>query len=1237
MIMKRHRWIAQVAIPLLAAGLLVPAGAVGASADPTADSVAAVAAAPSAAGQVADITAAEQVDRHTVTFTAGAGALRVTATTNATLHVEFAQDGTFTDPNSAPSDPTAPDEPMIKDPAAPSGTLKLATTATGYRLSTPDASLTVTRSAPKLTLRNAAGSVLFAEASPLSWTEAGTTQTLTPKPGEQFFGGGEQNGAYNHTGKTINVANSFNWNEGGYNNSQPYYVSTAGYGVFRNTFAPGSYTFADGAAGIGGAPTTTTENEQRFDAYYFVGDMKTVIGAYTSLVGKPFLPPIYGLELGDSDCYLHNANRGERHTLDALDIAQGYVDNGMPNGWMLVNDGYGCGYENLAETGDGLQQRNMALGLWTQDGLANIADETAAGVKVRKLDVAWVGPGYRFALDGCQSAYDGIQNGSDARGFVYQPNSWAGAQRCGVLWSGDQSGSWDYIRWQIPTYASSTVSGIAYNTGDVDGIYGGSPKTYVRDLQWKAMLPTTMTMDGWSGYDKQPWRYGEEYNAINRKYLLLKERLLPYSYSYSAQAHATGVGQVRPLYLEYPNDPVAASDAAKYEFLSGDDFLVAPVYSDTSVRNGIYLPKGTWVDYWTHRTYTGPTTINGYHAPLDTLPLFVKAGAVVPMWPEGTTSWQTRDKTQLDVDIYPQGRSSFSLYEDDGVTRQYAAGKSSTQQISVAAPTAGNGKITVTLGKIDGRYTGQVDNRAYNLAVHSPVQPKNVKAGKKKLDQVADADALAGVATGWYYDGGIAHIKTPAVARNAALDVVISGGASVVSKKNDSAGAVSFTAPAMATPGSTSEVQVTFRNDTDAVVTGLRLSLTSDNAGVTGTPAEVPVRTTIEPGASATVPITVTVAADATPGTAVLTASARYTARGASYLGDFSAETVVPYPNVAAALDNNGVTDLAGSADGRWDGSGAGAGSFVSEQLVAAGLTPGASVTAGSLSYTWPDVAPAADDNIAAAGQTIAVSGRGNALGILGSGSSTVASGPVTVTYTDGSTSTGTVGLTNWCCVATAFGNTKVASSKGKYISGQAGVQYPTVDYSVFSTTLRISPTKEVAAVTLPSNSAMHVFAVSVGSTALPPPPPAGDSWVSDLTEISSSNGYGPVEKDQSNGENRANDGNPITLGGVVHAKGLGTHAPSTVSYNLSGRCTKFTATVGIDDEIADYGSVIFTVRVDGVDKVISPVLTGSSAPVDLTADVSGADYLDLVVTPGASSISGDHADWGSAKLSCSA
>ncbi|MFD8706893.1 TIM-barrel domain-containing protein [Kitasatospora sp. NPDC059648] len=599
---------------------------------------------------------------------------------------------------------------------------------------------------------------IWQEDAPLRWSTNGLRQSLTRGPDEQFFGGGEQNGSFSHRDRTVHVSNSTDWNEGGYNNSQPFYVSTAGYGVFRNTFAPGIYDF--------GSPVRTGQQERRLDAYYFTGDVKSVIGEYTSLVGRPFMPPVYGLEPGDSDCYLHNANRGERHTTDALKVADGYVQNRMPLGWMLVNDGYGCGYENLPRTGDGLRKDHAQLGLWTQNGLPDQAEEVKAGVRVRKLDVAWVGNGYGFALDACDRAKAGIEDNSDARGFVWLPVSWAGAQRCGVLWSGDQSLSWDYIRWQIPTYAGATMSGIAYDTGDVGSIFRRDPEMYTRDLQWKAFLPTIMTMDGWardmSGKqqrDQQPWLDGEPYTSINRKYLQLKERLLPYMYTLSAEATRTGIGAVRPLALEYPDDPAALGPNAKYEFLAGPDFLVAPVYSATSVRDGIYLPEGTWTDYWTGRTYQGPTTINGYSAPLDTLPLFVKGGSIVPMWPQGTLSWENRDRGELDYDVYPRGDSSYTLYEDDGVTRQYAAGSSATQQVDVHA----HGPVTtIQVGASEGNYSGKPDARSYRFTVHGQSAPRTVVTQGGPLPRLDSAAALDSAASGWYFDqaAGVTHVKT---------------------------------------------------------------------------------------------------------------------------------------------------------------------------------------------------------------------------------------------------------------------------------------------------------------------------------------------------------------------------------------------------------------------------------------------------------------------------------------------
>ncbi|MET9724764.1 endo-alpha-N-acetylgalactosaminidase family protein [Streptomyces zaomyceticus] len=149
------------------------------------------------------------------------------------------------------------------------------------------------------------------------------------------------------------------------------------------------------------------------------------------------------------------------------------------------------------------------------------------------------------------------------------------------------------------------------------------------------------------------------------------------------------------------------------------------------------------------------------------------------------------------------------------------------------------------------------------------------------------------------------------------------------------------------------------------------------------------------------------------------------------------------------------------------------------------------------------------------------------------------------------------------------------------------------------------------------------------------PPPPTADSWASDLDWTSATNGWGPVERDLSNGETGTGDGSPLRIGGVTYAKGLGSHAPAKVRYYLGGRCTSLTAEVGVDDVQTSRGSVRFSVLADGAEKVKSPVLGAADAAWSLTADVTGASYVDLVVDDGGDGNGNDHADWGGARFHC--
>ncbi|MCX4536845.1 NPCBM/NEW2 domain-containing protein [Streptomyces sp. NBC_00841] len=147
--------------------------------------------------------------------------------------------------------------------------------------------------------------------------------------------------------------------------------------------------------------------------------------------------------------------------------------------------------------------------------------------------------------------------------------------------------------------------------------------------------------------------------------------------------------------------------------------------------------------------------------------------------------------------------------------------------------------------------------------------------------------------------------------------------------------------------------------------------------------------------------------------------------------------------------------------------------------------------------------------------------------------------------------------------------------------------------------------------------------------------PPAGNSYLSDLPQLSASNGWGPVEKDTSNGESKAGDGNPLTIGGTVFAKGLGAHADSAVEFYAGGACSAVTAQVGVDDEKGAKGTVAFEIWADGTKVASTGVLTNAMAAQPITADVSGAQVVRLVVTDGGDGIDSDHADWADLRIGC--
>jgi alpha-glucosidase (family GH31 glycosyl hydrolase) len=711
---------------------------------------------------------------NTYTVTAGSAQVRVIWSKVDIFRIWLAPSGSFTDPAGA-------DIAINQNFGAVATTWSDA--GTYYRINTSAVVLRVYKTPLTFRLYKADNtSLIWQESTGLSWTGSSASQTLTRGATEQFYGTGLRLGDWALRDKSVPIKIDNAWRENNNASPAPFYMSTNGYGVVRNTWSTGQYNFL--------SPVSLTHDENRFDAFYFAGDsLKEVLNRYTDVTGKPFLAPMWGFELGNADCfnasnpdYSGNHNRVRHQTTpDIVGYATDARNANMPSGWFLPNDGYGCSYTGLPQVVTDLKAKGFQTGLWTSTGLANINWEVGtAGTRGVKTDVAWIGGGYKNAFTGVQQAVNGIENNSNARRFVWTVDGWAGTQRNAVVWTGDTYGTWADMRWHVPAIAGAGMSALNYASGDVDGIYSGSPKTFVRDLQWKAFTPAFMTMSGWgatnpsAGYnDKQPWRFSDPYLSINRKYLQLKMRLMPYLYTMSRVATETGVPSTRAMVLEFPSDPVAQGNTTSGEFMAGDSFLVAPVVSDTTVRDGIYLPAGTWTDYWTGTVYQGPGTLNGYNAPLDTLPLFVRGGAIVPMWPQMNYTGEKPVST-LTYDIYPRGNSSFTLYEDDGITRQYQAGSFAKQQIDVTAPTSGTGTVTVNVGASNGSFTGKQSSRGYELTVHAGM-PTAVTDGSTTLTKYTTQAAYDAAATGWFHSGGVLKVKTGSKATNGSFTITATG------------------------------------------------------------------------------------------------------------------------------------------------------------------------------------------------------------------------------------------------------------------------------------------------------------------------------------------------------------------------------------------------------------------------------------------------------------------------------
>ena len=609
------------------------------------------------------------------------------------------------------------------------------------------------------------------------------TLTLKENPQEYFYGGGVQNGRFSHKGKVISIENQNSWTDGGVASPTPYYWSTNGYGMMWYTFKKGKYDFGASEEG----KVKLSHESDYLDVFYMINDgAVALLNDFYQLTGNPVLLPKFGFYQGHLNAYnrdywtenekgilfedgkrykesqkdnggIKESLNGEKNNyqFSARAVIDRYKNHDMPLGWLLPNDGYGAGYgqtetldgniQNLKSLGDYARQNGVEIGLWTQSDLhpkegvsallqRDIVKEVRdAGVRVLKTDVAWVGAGYSFGLNGVADVGHIMPYyGSDARPFIISLDGWAGTQRYAGIWSGDQTGGvWEYIRFHIPTYIGSGLSGQPNICSDMDGIFGGKNEVVnIRDFQWKTFTPMQLNMDGWGANEKYPHALGEPATSINRMYLKLKSELMPYAYSFAKEA-VDGMPLIRAMFLDYPN-PYTYGTATRYQYMYGTDFLVAPVYQATKadkegndIRNGIYLPEGTWIDYFTGEKYEGNCILNNFETPIWKLPVFVKSGAIIPMTHPNNNVSEIDPSLRI-YELYPNRHMATVEYDDDGVTEAYKREQSVSTIIESNVDK--KNRLTVTIHPTAGNFDGFVKEKRTELRINVTEKPKKLSA-----------------------------------------------------------------------------------------------------------------------------------------------------------------------------------------------------------------------------------------------------------------------------------------------------------------------------------------------------------------------------------------------------------------------------------------------------------------------------------------------------------------------------
>jgi len=356
-----------------------------------------------------------------------------------------------------------------------------------------------------------------------------------------------------------------------------------------------------------------------------------------------------------------------------------------------------------------------------------------------------------YGMQFSRATFDGLaQAQPDRRPFVLTRASFAGGQRYAAVWTGDNTSDWSSLRQSLPMLMNLGVSGFPFVGADVGGFVGvPSGELFSRWLQAAVFSPFLRAHTEIDTPDQEPWSYGAAYEAINRRTIELRYRLLPTIYRVMEAASRSGVPAMRPLMLEFPQDPESAT--REDEYLFGADLLVAPVLQEAAREREVYLPPGDWYALGSSERLSGPSKQRVPVMP-ESLPLYVRGGTFLFTQPVVQHTGEMAGQP-LTIEVYPAESSQGSLYEDDGATLAYRRGEYARRRFQQQRS---DRVVTIEVSAKEGRWRSPP--RALIFALQGQGSATRAELNGRALSH-RDATDFERSDTGWTVRDGVLLVK----------------------------------------------------------------------------------------------------------------------------------------------------------------------------------------------------------------------------------------------------------------------------------------------------------------------------------------------------------------------------------------------------------------------------------------------------------------------------------------------